>query len=140
MNKLHYVNCVLLSEDLSELCVIFKLRGPAELINKFNFIGGKVEQNEYTSDAVVREVMEETGLDISLEKINLFMTFENEEYRLDNHVVFLSTAKLRQAKTCESEKISVVDTKTTLNECKELPNKYSPSFLMLLQAALGFSH
>ena len=136
MNKTHYVNCILISDDRSEICVIFKQRGPVEVLNKFNFIGGKVE-NESIEHAVIREVKEETGLDLSNENISLLNTYENDFYRLDNHVVFISKAKLHQAKTCETEKISILDIKNLQIELKELPNKYSPSFKTLLDAALN---
>lgn len=136
--KTHYVNCILISDDRSEICVIFKQRGPIEVLNKFNFIGGKVE-NETSEQAVVREVMEETGLDLSNEKISLLNIYENDFYRLDNHVVFISKSKLHQAKTCESEKISILNIKNLQLELKELPNKYSPSFKTLLDEALSIS-
>lgn len=139
MNKTHYVNCILMDEDRTEICVIFKKRGPSEVINKFNFIGGKVEPNENIQNAVIREVKEETSIDLSNENISLILTVENEFYRLDNHVVFVPKHKLHQARTCEDEKISILSTDSVKMELKELPNKYAPSFKMLFEAAIGFS-
>lgn len=139
MSKTHYVNCILMSEDRSEICVIFKQRGPSEVLHKFNFIGGKVEPDENLQQAVIREVKEETGLDLNGETIDLLLSVEEEHYLLDNHVAFIPKWKLRQARTCESEKISILTTENLLHELNELPNKYAPSFKMLFNAALAYN-
>lgn len=138
MKKINYVNCILISEDKEEMCVIFKQRGPTEVVNKFNFIGGKVEENENSEVAVKREVKEETGLDISTEKITIIYEVNNEDFNLTSYVCYIPKYKLKQAKTCESEKISVVNVKNTLQESQELPNKYANNFRKYLQLALSY--
>lgn len=46
------------------------------------FVGGRVEENETYEEAMVREVLEETGIDISLEKREPFftITYMNKDY------------------------------------------------------------
>lgn len=46
------------------LCVL-KLRGPDRVLNRYNGIGGKIEDGEEAIEAMVREFKEETGIDTS---------------------------------------------------------------------------
>ena len=49
-----------------------------ELQGLLEFPGGKVEEDESTLEAVVREVSEETGVDVPSEDVFFYKLFENE--------------------------------------------------------------
>lgn len=50
--------------------------------NNYFFIGGRVEENETFDEGIIREVLEETGINIPLEKRNPFftITYMNKDY------------------------------------------------------------
>lgn len=50
------------SPDKSKGLFCLKLKGPPVNINKWNFLGGKIEENETEKQAVVREIKEESGI------------------------------------------------------------------------------
>lgn len=50
--------------DESKVVLLFKLKGPLSLRNKWTFPGGKVEAGESIEQAAAREFLEETGIDI----------------------------------------------------------------------------
>lgn len=50
--------------------------------NNYFFVGGRVEEDETFDDAIVREIKEETGIDLPLEKREPFfnITYMNKDY------------------------------------------------------------
>ena len=61
----HYVATLLYHPVKHAFVSILKEKGPDVVVGKWNFIGGKVEQNETPGAAHVREALEETGLNIA---------------------------------------------------------------------------
>lgn len=54
----------------------------AHSCNNYFFVGGRVEENETFDEAIVREIKEETGIDICLEKREPFfiISYMNKDY------------------------------------------------------------
>jgi 8-oxo-dGTP diphosphatase len=58
-----------------------------ELNGLLEFPGGKIEQDETPIDAAIREVREETGVELNISKLKLNRTFENA---LKNKTILLN--------------------------------------------------
>lgn len=54
----------------------------AQSNNNYFFVGGRVEENENFDEAIIREIKEETGIELPLEKRNPFftITYMNKDY------------------------------------------------------------
>ena len=59
-----YINCIVMEESRAHILLLIKQKGPAFLLGKDNFPGGKLEEGEIPSSAVIRE--EEPGASSSL--------------------------------------------------------------------------
>lgn len=74
MRKLNLI--VVFNKDLSK--GLFCIRSKDPYKGKYNFVGGKVEENETNDEAAYRELFEETGIsknDIELEPFYGFKLF-----------------------------------------------------------------
>lgn len=73
--------------------LIFK-RGPkGNIANKWEFIGGKIEQYQTVEDNVIREVLEETGSKVDiLDKIGI-IDYSYDIFRLVMHVYLVKINK-----------------------------------------------
>lgn len=137
--KIVYVNCVLISNDKKKIAYIFKQHGPEFLKNKYNFIGGKLNDtdNSYFEGAI-REVKEESGVDIKLEHIHLINTIENEDFCLYNTVAIIPLSLLEQAYTAEKEPVYINDIEILQLQIKNNPNVFYADFEEILNNALMF--
>lgn len=90
------------SEDLSEVLLLTKMKGPAFLIGKLTGVGGKLEAGETALDAAIREFFEEAGLTIPAEKWLPVAVADTEHYRLDT---FTATGDIHEARTNFNEAI-----------------------------------
>lgn len=78
--------------DAEDLLFWNQLRSDTEQV--LEFPGGKIEDGETPIQAAVREVFEETGVELNLEELQLFKCYEFNEGL--NIYVFLSMDKFRQ--------------------------------------------
>ena len=65
MTRLPGVGCGAWIEDDGNVLLVLRLRAPE--LGLWNLPGGKIDWNERAEDAVVREVVEETGAGIAIE-------------------------------------------------------------------------
>lgn len=134
-----YVNGVLLSDDAKHIVFLKKMSGPAFLIGKYNFLGGKQEPGETHLEAIVREVKEEGGIDVGGE---CFYTIDYREfekdgkfYKLENFAAIVPAAILKEARTVEKEPVFYMEIKDVIALIKEDEAKFNYDFKVLLNLA-----
>lgn len=125
-----YVLTFLFTPDYKNVWLIEKNR-PDWQKGCLNGIGGKMEEGEFPFTSAIREMKEESGLDISKEN----MSYLGEVYRMNNldndfmiHVFAGVTDK--ELKTIEEEEIKLVP----INEVKNY--KYVDNVPMLIESCL----
>jgi 8-oxo-dGTP diphosphatase len=79
--KTEYVLGFMFSPDKTAVVLIEKKR-PAWQAGKLNGVGGKLEQNEWPVDAMVREFKEETGCTTLPADWKYFLTLEGGDWRV----------------------------------------------------------
>ena len=103
-------------ESLESIVMIKKNR-PDFLAGLFNFVGGHVESNETSPEAMVREFKEETSADVPLQAwIYIGTKTDNKTYILDYYTCYLHQELWSQVKTNTDESISKL-------KLVELPHK-----------------
>ena len=76
MRKLNLI--VVFSKDLKK--VLFCIRSKEPYKGLYNFVGGKVEENESNEDAAYRELFEETGISRNDIELDYFMDINYFKY------------------------------------------------------------
>src|SRR5690606_8311472 len=98
-----YVLAIAIDARTGRAVGLIKNKGPAALIGKITFPGGKIEPGEGLEDAVSREMREEAGIEVppaawthvaSSKEVSVFMA---------------DCAQIEQARTMESEPILILD-------------------------------
>ncbi len=74
--------------------LIAKRAADKPMPNKWEFPGGKLEENESLEACGVREIKEELELDISIE---LYLGYEHIHYQHKDFILHLFTARLKEA-------------------------------------------
>lgn len=129
-----YVTGVLFSPDKKEVVNLLKQKGPANLIGKLTFPGGKQEPGESPEEALSREFLEECGVVVPPEDWKGVLVVEHESYRLQ---VFCATSEmLSMARTTEKEPVSVNKVKQIVNLCKNNPTAFVPEFLEYIEKSV----
>jgi 8-oxo-dGTP pyrophosphatase MutT (NUDIX family) len=121
-----YVLGYLFSLDKKQVVLIQKNR-PDFLKDKWNAVGGHIEENELPHAAMVREFEEETGLLIS-DWGNAFCIVRAKDYQL--HVFKAFSDKIDKVKSVTEEEVAVFD----LRELKYIT--CGPKVEMLMYLAL----
>ncbi|MBA6224278.1 NUDIX domain-containing protein [Colwellia sp. MB02u-18] len=122
-----YVTGFLFSQDASHLVLIQK-KNPPWQCGLFNGVGGKIETNELSVDAMVREFIEETG--VQTHKAD--WTCYAKIYRphcYDVDVYFAHSDLAFSAKTIEQEPVHII-------KLTELPSNIIPNLQWLIPLAL----
>jgi len=122
-----YVTGFLFSEDASHVVLIKKIN-PLWQLGLFNGIGGKVEANESSVDAMVREFFEETGVvTCQLDWICYAKVYRAQYYDVDMY--FAHSELAFSAKTVEQEQVHII-------KLSELPSNIVPNLHWLIPLAL----
>lgn len=79
-----YTLIFLFNEDYSKVLLVYKNRGP--YVNKFNGIGGKLEEEECPVTGAIREAYEEVGVNL-ISKIN-YLGLYHPNINVDLHVFY----------------------------------------------------
>lgn len=122
-----YVTGFLFSQDASHVVLIEKLN-PLWQRGLFNGIGGKVEANEASVDAMVREFFEETGVATHPKDWCCYAKIYRAKcYDVD--VYFAHSDLAFSAKTIELEQVHII-------KLNELPSNIIPNLQWLIPLAL----
>ena len=84
MRKLNLI--VIFNEDLSK--TLFCIRAKKPYRGLYNFVGGKVEENETNEEAAYRELFEETGISNKDVKLDHFMDLNYFKYENNLQVYY----------------------------------------------------
>jgi 8-oxo-dGTP pyrophosphatase MutT (NUDIX family) len=134
MNCVNYVLLVAVDPATRTAVGLIKKKGPAFLINKVTFPGGKLELGETPEDGASREMREETGIDIPVATWQRVHHHGDEGYSLQ--VLAVSTEQVRQARQLEAEPVMVLDVDQAAALAVAQPESYAPDFLQVLQESL----
>jgi 8-oxo-dGTP diphosphatase len=123
----HYVTGFLFTKDSKHVVLIKKLN-PEWQRGLFNGVGGKIEEDEKSCDAMSREFEEETGIIINAEQWIHFSNIHRPNfYNLDLYYAHSDLAF--DVKTIEKEEIHLV-------KVSDLPKNIIPNLQWLIPLAL----
>lgn len=94
----------------------------------YNGIGGKINENETSREAMIRECKEESGLDIDNWKIHNFKTFEN------GIQLYYMKAKVEEEILNKAE--SLTDEKIEIFDIDNLPTKIQPDIIEMIEICI----
>ncbi|WP_434716024.1 NUDIX domain-containing protein [Paraburkholderia sp. A3RO-2L] len=110
---------------------LLKNRGPAFLIGKLTFPGGKTNPGEPVEQAASRELLEEAAVHIPVDA----WTFVCRSSALT--VLAASSDNVLRARQAEDEEVFVMNVTRQLEYARQKPEQYSPDFIVILEAALA---
>ena len=99
---MNYINCIVMDESRAHILLLIKQKGPAFLLGKDNFPGGKLEEGEIPSSAAIREVLEETNVRIAPDAIALLKSKAENGNTLHTFVATVPFDELKRAQTMET--------------------------------------
>ncbi len=102
-----YVAGFLFSVDGSLVALISKSKGPPAVVGRMNGIGGKIEPGEEPTQAMRREFLEETGVDV--DDWHAFATLAHPDWSVEFFVAYSDS--VLQVRTMETEPVSIVQTR-----------------------------
>ena len=95
--------CYVIDRENSVTLMIHRIKKENDVHEgKWNGLGGKFEENESPEECVIREVKEESGLDIKSPKLHGFITFPLFDGK-DDWYVFVFTAEEFTGKLIDSD-------------------------------------
>ena len=90
----YYVCCEIWIMDVKSNCLLVTQRHPGKRLGgMWEFVGGGVLAGETTSQAAVREVKEEVGIEITEEKLTLIDTYKKKNYFMDVYLLRINVKK-----------------------------------------------
>ncbi len=127
LNVKKYVTGFLFSKDSTHVVLIKKLN-PTWQEGLLNGVGGKIEKNELSCDAMAREFEEETGVTITRDQWTCYAKiYRPNYYELD--VYYAHSDLAYEVKTVEKEEVCLVET-------SKIPDRIVPNLKWLIPLAL----
>ncbi|MFY2597512.1 NUDIX hydrolase [Achromobacter xylosoxidans] len=124
-----YVMTVVLSDDGQYAIGLVKSKGPAKLIGKITFPGGRMAPGESPRTAAARELLEETGVHVTEDRL---VNIANSE---EMAVFAARSSDVLKAFTREQEEVLVLAVPRQLEYRRRHPDAYVPEFSIFLEAA-----
>lgn len=134
MSAIRYVLLVVIEPATGFVVGITKRKGPAFLLNRVTFPGGKIEAGEEVLAASSREMLEETGLTIAEKDWVVFEDEMHDGYQLIKLAAISS--KVLHSRTREEEPVWHLCIKSSQGYAARQPDQYAPDFLRTLKGAL----
>ena len=128
-----YVLMVVIDPATRSAVGLIKKKGPAFLLDKLNFPGGKIEPGETPEAAASRELREEAGVHVDDYEWTRALYWGDAAYEL--HVMAATSVHVHSARQCEDEPVQVLDLDEHARQATERPDLYPPDFLQVLNAA-----
>ena len=132
-----YINCIVMDESRAHILLLIKQKGPAFLMGKDNFPGGKLEDGETPAYAAIREVLEETNVRITPDAIALLKSKAENGNTLHTFVATVPFDELKRAQTMETEPVRISTVKNALAHWALHPDSAAPDVPVLVQYALN---
>ena len=120
MRKLNLI--VVFNKDLNQ--ALFCIRAKEPYKGMYNFVGGKVEENESNYDAAYRELFEETGISNNDIKLDYFMDLNYFKYE-NNLQVFYGILEHEVKLIEEKNKLEWVTINAELLNNKKFAGNYN---------------
>ena len=120
MRKLNLI--VIFSNDLKK--VLFCIRKKEPYKGLYNFVGGKVEENESNYDAAYRELVEETGINSHDIQLDYFMDLNYYKYE-NNIQVFYGVLNHEVTLIEEENKLEWVTISDELLDTEKFAGNYN---------------
>lgn len=128
-DNIEYVLMVLFDRTGRNAVALIKHKGPAQLIGKITFPGGRLNPDESLEVACSREMVEETGITVPICAWHFVSNTGNMA------VFAASIDTVSGAKTMETEPVFVVDFIEQINHQKSHPELFSPDYSEIFLAA-----
>ena len=120
MRKLNLI--VVFNETLEK--VLFCIRAKEPYKGKYNFVGGKVEEDETNDEAAYRELFEETGIGRKDIKLDHFMDLKYFKYE-NNLQVYYGILKHKVELVEEKNKLEWVEISEKLLDNEKFAGNYN---------------
>lgn len=131
---IEYVLCIAVNPESKKTVLTFKNRGPSEVVNRWNFPGGKIEAGESVFEAAARELFEETGVQCVPTDFQLYSHRLGEGFSLHSMLVY--TQAVEQAYTKEDEEIRVWGLQEAADSSLGSPHNFAPGMGFTLKSLL----
>lgn len=124
--------CVVLFDTDSDKVIMVKKNRPDWQAGKLNFPGGKINSNETVKDAAIRELKEETGLQLFQDNLSHFATIECEGvYRVYFLKACMHNSFLQRHMTLTDEKVCMLSTQYLMMDFGTHCVEHSPVIMRL---------